>query len=296
MNVAQASAATPYDYFSLLKPRVMSLVIFTGACGALLAPDSLHPFLLFIIVFTIALGSGAAGAINMWYERDIDKKMRRTQNRPMPRGVIESGNGLAFGVILALASIMILGLAVNWFAAFLLFVAIFYYVFIYTIWLKPRTPQNIVIGGAAGAFPPVIGWAGVMGSTSVEPWLMFALIFFWTPPHFWALALVKNDDYQNANIPMLPVIRGAHYTKIQILFYGLLLLPISLAFFYPFGFAGKLYALGALILSLEFLRRILVLLFDQDNKTAIPTFYYSIFYLFLLFVLLICDRFLTLLF
>ena len=294
--MSSPNLSTPYDYFSLLKPRVMSLVVFTGLSGALLAPNHGHVFFSLLTIVMIAVGSGAAGAINMWYERDLDKKMQRTQNRPLPRGIIAPGNALAFGVILAVGSVTILALVVNGLAASLLLGAILFYVFIYTIWLKPRTPHNIVIGGAAGAFPPLIGWAGATGEISLEAVMMFALIFFWTPPHFWALALVKNDDYRRAQIPMMPVSKGDVATKLQMLLYGLLLLPLSLCFYYPLGFAGAFYGASALILSLEFVRRIIILQTDKANKTAFALFRYSIIYLFLLFVLLLYDKFIMPLF
>ncbi len=281
--------STPYDYFTLLKPRVMSLVVFTGFCGVLLAPETPHIFFTFIIVLMIAMGSGAAGAINMWYERDLDKKMRRTQNRPLPRGVMASADALAFGVILATFSLFIMALVVNWLAAGLLLCAILFYVFIYTIWLKPRTMQNIVIGGAAGAFPPMIGWAGASGELAWEAVLLFAVIFIWTPPHFWALALVKSGEYQQANIPMMPNVKGDSYTKRQILLYSILLLPFVLGF-YGLGFSSWVYGFSVLLMTLEFIRRAVYLIYDKENKSAMKMFRYSIIYLASLFILLVVDR------
>ncbi len=286
---ALSNLSTPYDYFLLLKPRVMSLVVFTGFCGVLLTPELPHPFFIALIVLMIAIGSGAAGAINMWYERDIDKKMQRTANRPLPRGVMAPSDALSFGVFLAVGSVFILTMTVNWLAGGLLLTAILFYVFIYTIWLKPRTPQNIVIGGAAGAFPPMIGWAAVTNSLSWEPILLFALIFFWTPPHFWALALVKSDEYQRANIPMLPVVKGDLYTKNQIIIYSLLLLPLVLSFYY-LQFSSIFYAIPAVMLTVEFIRRAIILRLDTHNKTALKLFRYSILYLALIFILLVIDR------
>jgi protoheme IX farnesyltransferase len=211
------------DFVELLKPRVMSLVVFTGAAGLVVAPSSVHPVLAAVAILCIAVGAGASGAINMWYERDIDALMARTAGRPLPTGRIEPAEALAFGVILSLFSVMVMGLALNWVAAALLALAIGFYVFVYTIWLKRRTPQNIVIGGAAGAFPPMIGWAAATGEVGLASIALFALIFFWTPPHFWALALVKAGDYARAGVPMLPVVAGARETKRQMLIYTLIL-------------------------------------------------------------------------
>ena len=205
--------ASVRDLISLLKPRVMSLVVFTGLVGLLLAPDSIHPVLAVVAVICIAVGAGASGAINMWYDRDIDAVMARTKSRPIPSGRIEPEVALGFGISLSLGSVMLMGLAVNWVAAGLLAFTIFFYIIIYTIVLKRRTPQNIVIGGASGAFPPMIGWAAVTGDISLAPIILFAIIFLWTPPHFWALALYRCEDYEKANIPMLPVISGKKVTR-----------------------------------------------------------------------------------
>ena len=207
----------------------MSLVVFTGFVGLYLAPGHLHPVLAGIAVLCIAIGAGAAGAINMWYDRDIDAVMRRTCGRPLPAGRMAPGEALGFGCVLAVASVLVMGLAVNWVAAALLALTIAFYVFVYTVWLKRRTPQNIVIGGAAGAFPPVVGWAAVTGDVGWPALLLFALIFFWTPPHFWALSLYRCGDYARAGVPMLPVVAGARETKKQMLVYTLLLWPLALA-------------------------------------------------------------------
>ncbi|HZB93638.1 MAG TPA: heme o synthase, partial [Stellaceae bacterium] len=234
-NLSTARTAAPAiagpavgDYVALLKPRVMSLVVFTGFVGLYLAPGHIHPVLAAIAVLCIAVGAGAAGAINMWYDRDIDAVMRRTQGRPLPAGRMAPGEALGFGCVLAGGSVLVMGLAVNWAAAALLALTIAFYVFVYTIWLKRRTPQNIVIGGAAGAFPPIVGWAAVTGDVGVPALLLFAIIFFWTPPHFWALALYRSGDYARAGVPMLPVVAGAKETRRQIVIYTLLLLPLSL--------------------------------------------------------------------
>jgi len=281
------------DYVALLKPRVMSLVVFTGLAGLLVAPGSLHPLLAAVAVLCIAVGAGTAGAINMWYDRDIDAVMARTRGRPIVQGRVQASEALAFGVVLSLFSVMLMGLAVNWVAAALLAIANLFYVFVYTVWLKRRTPQNIVIGGAAGAFPPMIGWAAVTGSVAPESLLLFALIFFWTPPHFWALALYRCGDYARAGVPMLPVVAGEAATKRQILLYSLVLLPLAPA---PalLGVAGPLYGAAALLLGLLFLLCALAVLraptgADTD-RSAKRLFGFSILYLFLLFALLIVDR------
>ncbi len=219
--------AGPGDFLALLKPRVTSLVVVTGLVGVMMAPGAIHPLIALVAVLCIAIGSGAAGAINMWYDRDIDAIMERTRGRPIPTGRIAPGDALGFGVVLAIGSVAMMGLAVNVVAAGLLAAAILFYVFVYTMWLKRRTPQNIVIGGAAGAFPPMIGWAAVTGTVSVESALLFALIFFWTPPHFWALALYRRGDYEKAGIPMLPVVAGKTETKKQMIAYTILLAPLG---------------------------------------------------------------------
>ena len=276
------------DYLKLLKPRVMSLVVFSGLTGLLLAPGTLHPILAIVAVLCIAVGSGAAGAINMWYDRDIDAVMERTKLRPIPNGRIAPGDALGFGIVLAVGSVAIMGLTVSIPAALILTVAILFYVFVYTIWLKRRTPQNIVIGGAAGAFPPMIGWAAVTGSISLESVVLFALIFFWTPPHFWSLALYRAGDYEKAGVPMLPVVAGKRETKRQIIIYTLLLLPLAVA---PslLGVTGWLYGISSLILGLLFLAAAVSVWLDDTERASRRMFTFSIIYLFLLFTLMIVD-------
>ena len=288
MNAA-ASPAGVADYLALLKPRVMSLVVFTGFAGLYVAPGTLHPVLAAVAVLCIAVAAGASGAINMWYDRDIDGLMTRTCERPIPTGRVVPEEGLAFGVILAGGAVALMGLATNFVAAGLLLAAILFYVFVYTVWLKRRTPQNIVIGGAAGAFPPMIGWAAVTGSIGVESLALFVLIFVWTPPHFWSLALYRSDDYARAGVPMLPVVRGAAETKRQILAYTILLLPLSVL---PtvLGFAGWIYGAAAILLGLVFIAAALAVRFDATDRSSKRMFGYSILYLFGLFAMLIADR------
>jgi protoheme IX farnesyltransferase len=280
--------ASPGDYLALLKPRVVSLVVFTGAAGVIVAPGSVHPLIAMVAILCIAIGAGAAGAINMWYERDIDAIMTRTCQRPIPAGRIAPGDALGFGVVLATASVAVMGLAVNYVAAGLLATSILFYVFVYTIWLKRRTPQNIVIGGAAGAFPPMIGWAAVTGGVSVESMALFALIFLWTPPHFWALALYRRGDYAKAGIPMLPVVAGEVETKKQMLFYAAILVPVAVLPTW-LGIAGLTYGIVALVLSLIFLGTAVAVWFDTTQRAAKRMFGYSIFYLFALFAMLMVD-------
>jgi protoheme IX farnesyltransferase len=277
------------DYIALLKPRVMSLVVFTGFVGLYLAPGHLHPVLAMIAVLCIAVGAGASGAINMWYDRDIDAVMRRTSGRPLPAGRMAPGEALGFGCTLAVASVLVMGLGVNWVAAALLALTIAFYVFVYTIWLKRRTPQNIVIGGAAGAFPPIVGWAAVTGDVGIPALALFALIFFWTPPHFWALALYRAGDYAKAGVPMLPVVAGPRATKRQMLAYTLVLWPVALA---PalIGLAGWLYGAGALALSALFTLLAIRVWYDNSDRSAKQMFGFSILYLFLLFAFLVIDR------
>lgn len=285
-----AEEASVRDYTRLLKPGVMSLVVFSGFVGMAMAPGSLHPFLEAVTVLCIALGSGAGAAINMWYDRDIDALMRRTQHRPIPAGRIAPDDALFLGLFLAVISVMLLGLATGWAAGGLLAFAIFFYAVIYTMWLKRATPQNIVIGGAAGAFPPVIGWlATTGGAMSMDPVLYFAIIFLWTPPHFWALALYRNDDYKTAGVPMLPVIAGLAATKRQMLAYTLLLLPVTLL---PsiIGQSGALYAAGALALGVRFVWHACAVLRSDIPKRAMEMFKFSIFYLFGIFGLLLLDK------
>jgi protoheme IX farnesyltransferase len=278
------------DYFLLLKPRVMSLVVFTGMVGVFLAPGSLHPLLTVLTIFFIALGSGAAGAINMWYERDVDAKMERTKNRPIPDGRIPAEDAFDFAVICAGTSVFFMGLMINMVAGALLLAAILFYVFIYTIWLKQRTPMNIVIGGAAGAFPPVIGWAAVTGSVTIEPLILFTIVFMWTPPHFWALALVKCKDYGKAGIPMLPNVAGRDVTTRQMVAYTLLLFPISISPYF-IDMAGMTYLVGTSALGIIFISYALRLRYAKDDNLAMPMFRFSLLYLAGLFSLLIIDRF-----
>ena len=281
------------DYISLLKPRVMALAVFSSICGLLLAPGYIHPFLAFLSIICISLGAGASGAINMWYDKDIDSVMNRTKGRALPRGVIFASNALGFGIILAVIAIILLGLAINYFAAFLLSISILFYIFIYTIWLKRRTHHNIVIGGAAGAFPPVIGWACVTGDISLFPIMLFLTIFFWTPPHFWALSLYKDVEYSKVNIPMLPVVKGHKETKLQIFVYSLILSVFSTAPYF-FDLAGYLFVSVNLFLNLIFLYfafRVYISDKSETEKKASSLFKYSILYLYFYFSVLILDSF-----
>ncbi len=277
------------DYAALLKPRVMSLVVFTGFVGLHLAPGHLHPVLAAVAVLCIAVGAGASGAINMWYDRDIDALMSRTASRPLPAGRMAPGDALGFGCFLAGASIVLMGLAINLVAAALLALTIGFYVFVYTIWLKRRTPQNIVIGGAAGALPPIVGWAAATGDVAPAAVALFALIFFWTPPHFWALSLYRAGDYERAGVPMMPVVAGARSTKLQMLAYTVVLWPCALAP-YVLGVVGGVYAAAALVLSAAFTGFAVKVWRDPTHKSARQMFGFSILYLFLLFALLLIDR------
>ena len=286
------------DWIALLKPRVMSLVVFSGLIGLLVAPGPLHPILAFTAVLCIAIAAGACGAINMWYDRDIDAIMRRTRNRPIPAGRIEPGAALGYGVTLAVGSVLVMGLALNLVAAGVLALSIGFYVFVYTMWLKRRTPQNIVIGGAAGAFPPVIGWAAVTGSVDLIPVILFAIIFIWTPPHFWSLALFANEDYRRAGVPMLPVVAGEKETRRQIVLYTLALVPLTLAPWF-LGFSGLVYACAAAVLGLGFLVSVWRVATDRQDERGVSltndaparsAFKFSIAYLFILFAALAIDR------
>ncbi|MBY6081954.1 heme o synthase [Ruegeria arenilitoris] len=241
------------DYFALLKPRVMSLVVFTALVGLLAAPVPVHPFVGFCAILFIAIGGGASGALNMWWDADIDKVMKRTKGRPIPSGKVEPGEAMALGLALSGLSVIMLGLATNWFAGAFLAFTIFFYVVIYTMWLKRLTPQNIVIGGAAGAFPPVIGWVAATGSMTLEPWLMFALTFMWTPPHFWALALFMRSDYDDAGVPMLTVTHGRRATRTHILVYTALLALLAVGTAFS-GIGGPIYLAVAVVLNALFLR------------------------------------------
>ena len=286
-----ATVSRVADFVALLKPRVMTLVVFSGAVGLFIAPGALHPLLAIVAILCIAVGSGAAGAINMWYERDIDALMSRTANRPLPAGRIAPSDALGFATTLALFSVTLMGFATNWVAAALLALAILFYVFVYTVWLKRRTPQNIVIGGAAGAFPPMIGWAAVTGDISLVSLSLFAIIFLWTPPHFWALALYRSGDYARAGVPMMPVVAGRKSTKRQMLAYTLLLVPVSLAP-YALGAAGLLYAIGVAVLGGAFIVSAVRVMREPDaaeDRRARQMFAFSILYLFLVFALLLAD-------
>ncbi|MBL4756183.1 MAG: protoheme IX farnesyltransferase [Rhizobiales bacterium] len=281
------------DYFALLKPRVMSLVVFTALVGLVVAPGSMHPIMAFTSLLCIAIGAGASGALNMWYESDIDAKMSRTAGRPIPSGRISRQEALAFAMPLAIGSVLVLGTLVNWVAAALLAFTILFYVLVYTVWLKRITPQNIVIGGAAGALPPVVGWAAATGTVSLESLVLFAIIFIWTPPHFWALALYRSGDYARAGIPMMPVVAGEKSTKKQMLIYAALLAPIGVLP-WMMGFAGIIYGVLSGILGLVFLGfawRVFVS--DTGKSTTVAArrlFTCSLFYLFLIFAILLGEQ------
>jgi protoheme IX farnesyltransferase len=283
------------DYVQLLKPRVMSLVVFTALAGLLVAPGGISPMIGFTAILFIALGAGASGALNMWYDADIDRIMRRTKGRPVPAGKVEAGEALSLGLGLSAISVAMLGLATNWLAAGLLAFTIFFYAVIYTMWLKRATPQNIVIGGAAGAFPPMIGWAAVTGTVSVEAVLMFGLIFMWTPPHFWALALFMKADYHEANVPMLTVTHGRRETRRQILIYTVLLVPVALGLAFT-SIGGPVYLAATLVLNAVFLKGAWDI-WRRDEAVAEADAYavekkvfrFSLYYLFLHFGALLAD-------
>ncbi len=277
------------DFFALLKPRVMSLVVFTGLVGLVLAPGQIHPVLGFFALLCIAVGAGASGALNMWYDADIDARMTRTLGRPIPSGRVPAGDALAFGLVLSAFSVLSLGLFVNLISAALLAFTIFFYVVVYTMFLKRRTPQNIVIGGLSGALPPVIGWAAVTGTVSLESLTLCALIFFWTPPHFWALSLVKAGDYAAVGVPMMPNVVGPESTRRQIVAYSVLLAPLGMAP-WAIGFAGPVYGAFAAVLGAAFLGLAVRLYVVRTNKAAMQLFGFSILYLFLLFALLLVER------
>src|SRR5208283_5212774 len=292
----QPFSASPDDYFALLKPRVMSLVVFTALAGLLLAPTPPHPVIALASLIAIAIGGGASGALNMWYEADIDGLMGRTHGRPIPAGRLDPDEALAFGLVLAGVSVLTLGLVANWLAAALLAFTIFFYVVIYTMWLKRATPMNIVIGGAAGALPPVVAYAAATGEVSLASLMLFGIIFIWTPPHFWALALVKNEDYTRAGVPMLPVVAGPDRTRLEILLYTLALVPLGLAP-YLLGFASAFYGAAAVVVGAAFLWfswRVYTL---REGGAAIKAawrlFGFSIVYLFLLFSIVVVERLLT---
>jgi heme o synthase len=289
VRISEASAG---DFFALLKPRVMSLVVFTAFVGLMMAPGTINPFIGFVAILAIAVGAGASGALNQWYDADIDAIMTRTRSRPIPSGKILGGEALGFGLFLSAFSVMTLGLFTNWVAGGLLAFTIFFYAVVYTMWLKRSTPHNIVIGGAAGAFPPMIGWAAVTGTVTIESLILFLIIFFWTPPHFWALALFKAKDYGAANIPMMPNVAGEPSTKRQILAYAVIVGPLGVS---PFllGFAGPVYGGASAILGIMFVYyAVKVWQMPESDRTMKPAkslFGFSLVYLFALFAILLCE-------
>jgi protoheme IX farnesyltransferase len=288
----EVSLAMPGDYFALMKPRVMRLVVFTAFGGMLMAPGSIDPVLGIVAILSIAIGAGASGALNMWYDADIDAIMSRTANRPIPTGRITADQALNFGMVMSVFSVVVLGLLVSWAAGALLAFTIFFYAVIYTMWLKRSTPQNIVIGGAAGAFPPMLGWVCMTGTVSLESIVLFAIIFIWTPPHFWALALWKMRDYDDAHVPMMPNAAGENSTRAQMLIYSLLLAPLSAAPYF-LGFSGALVGALSLFLGLMFLWLTFRVWKDAGADKCLTAekklFAYSIFYLFAIFALLMID-------
>ena len=298
MNSTTLDASVPMpadwrDFLALTKPRVMTLVVFTALCGLLAAPGGIDPVIGFTAILCIAVAAGAAGALNQWYEADIDAKMKRTARRPLPAGRMAPESALHFGMALSGFSVVIMGLATNWLAAAILAFSIFFYAVIYTMWLKPRTPQNIVIGGAAGAFPPLIGWAAVTGDVTLMPVLLFMIIFLWTPPHFWALALFVRMDYANAGVPMLPVVAGEQATRRQIFLYTLPMVAAAVAP-WPLGLAGPVYGVAAAVLSAVFLVLAVRVGFPpaqpaEGMKAEKKLFAFSILYLFILFGALVAD-------
>lgn len=294
-TVQSANMPTEWrDFFTLTKPRVMTLVIFTAICGLLAAPGSIHPVLGFTAVLAISMGAGGSAALNHWWEADLDAGMKRTANRPLPGGRMRREDARDFGIFLSAVSVGLIGVAIGWLAAALLFGAIIYYAVIYTMWLKPRTPQNIVIGGGAGAFPPLIGWVAVTGEITAMPVLLFAIIFMWTPPHFWALALFVKTDYANVGIPMMPVVKGEKSTRWQVLAYTVLLAPVAIA---PWAIGGTSWVYGSVAVVLSALFLALALPVGLRNKQEgegsqpeIRLFKFSIYYLFVLFAALVADR------
>ena len=278
------------DYLMLMKPRVMSLVVFTAISGILLAPGNIHPLIAFVSILCITIGAGSAAAINMWYDRDIDAIMKRTQKRPIVTGAVKADEALAFGIITGTMAIIMMAVSVNIISAALLAFTILYYIYIYTIWLKRTSVQNVVIGGVSGALPPIIGWASVTGNISWQAFSLFAIIFIWTPPHSWALALYRSADYKNCNIPMMPVIKGVLYTKKQIMLYSILMFFISL-WPYFLNISSHLYLITAIISGLIFLYYAVNLFADtEQNHVAKKLFWYSIFYLFIIFFSLIAFK------
>jgi protoheme IX farnesyltransferase len=292
-RLGPATESSVGDFIQLLKPRVMSLVVFTALTGIVAAPGSIHPVLGIIALLAIAIGAGAAGALNMWYDADIDARMARTAARPIPRGRLTPDEALSFGVVLSVFSILTLGVLVNWTAGALLAITIGFYLFIYTMWLKRLTPQNIVIGGAAGSFPPMIGWAAVTGSISIDSMLMFLIIFMWTPPHFWALALYRCRDYERVGVPMLPVVAGPTETRRQIWLYSVVLVPLAML---PaaIGLGGVTYAVSSAVLGVVFLYlawRVRKITEGREaDSAARRLFAFSILYLFLLFAVLLGEH------
>ena len=285
------SEATAGDFFTLLKPRVMSLVVFTALVGLVAAPGSVNPFLAVVAILCIAVGAGASGALNMWYDADIDAVMKRTAKRPVPAGKVAPETALAFGLVLSVLSVMTLGLVANWFAASLLAFTIFFYAVIYTMWLKRWTPQNIVIGGAAGALPPIVGWAAVTGTVSLESVIMFMIIFLWTPPHFWALALFSSDEYARAGVPMMPNVAGDTSTRRQILIYTLLVAPVGVLP-WALGYASLAYGIVAAGLGAGFVWygwKVMVATDPADMKPARALFGFSLLYLFGIFAAYLVD-------
>jgi heme o synthase len=292
-GLAEADGGSVGDFVALMKPRVMSLVVFTALVGLVTAPGDLHPALAVIALLAIAVGAGASGALNMWYDADIDARMQRTASRPIPKGRVTAEEAFSFGMVLSIGSVLTLGVLVNWVAGSLLALTIAFYVVVYTMWLKRRTPQNIVIGGAAGAFPPMIGWAAVTGGVSLESVVMFAIIFMWTPPHFWALALFRSGDYARAGVPMLPVVAGERETRRQIVIYSALLVPLAVV---PaaIGLGGVTYGITSTVLGAMFLGLALRLwrADDEAEQTSVAKrlFGFSILYLFVLFAVLLVER------
>lgn len=293
LQQAVISPGTARDFFALLKPRVMSLVIFTALVGMLMAPVPVHPVIGFAALLAIAVGAGASGCLNMWWDADIDQIMTRTARRPIPAGRVTREEALSFGMVLSFISVMVLGVFTNWFAAGFLAFTIFFYVVVYSMYLKRSTPQNIVIGGAAGAFPPMIGYAAVTGELNLDTFILFGIIFLWTPPHFWALALVKSDDYARVGVPMLPVVAGPEATRLQILLYTVILVPFAVL---PslLGFGGLAYGLTAVISGALLLGCAVRVFIRREgtaaNRVAMQMFGFSILYLFLLFAVLLVER------
>jgi protoheme IX farnesyltransferase len=292
-SAAAEYAAGPREYFVLLKPRVMSLVVFTALAGLLVAPVPVHPVIAFASLLAIAVGAGASGALNMWWDADIDAVMSRTRNRPVPAGLVQPREALFFGLTLAFMAVLTLAVAANLLAAGLLAFTIFFYVVIYTMWLKRSTPQNIVIGGAAGALPPVVGYAAATGSVTLDSLILFAIIFVWTPPHFWALALVKSGDYERAGVPMMPNVKGADRTRLEILLYTVVLAALAVAP-WPMGVGGHLYAALAIVAGLAMIhfawRVFRIRSGPEANRVAMQLFGFSILYLFLLFAALVAEH------